>query len=90
MILVDNPEACTGCHICEMVCSSHHCGRFSISNASLRVSKSLFNPQKGAQIVINYEDRNMPVCDQCQGEELPLCIAFCPEDVFKIKGGGRG
>jgi Fe-S-cluster-containing hydrogenase component 2 len=86
MIVVDNPEACTGCHICEMVCSLHHRGRFSLVYASLRVTKSLVNAQRGATIAINYEDRHIPHCDQCQGEDWPLCVTFCPEDVFKITG----
>ena len=35
MIIVENPEACTGCLICEMVCSFHHVRKFSRSQTVL-------------------------------------------------------
>ncbi len=88
MILVENAEACTGCLICEMACSYHHIRKYSRSHSSIKVNKSIFNPEKGAEIILYYEnDKWIPVCDLCKGEDSPLCIRFCPEDVFKAKRG---
>ena len=88
MIKVENPGACTGCLICEMACSFHHIRKFSRSQSSIRVNKSIFAPEKGPQITILYKkvDRNL-ACDLCNQEENPLCIRFCPEGVLRLEGG---
>lgn len=89
MILVENAEACTGCLICEMACSFHHIRKYSRSYSSIKINKSsIFNLEKRAEIIIYYKnDKGDPVCDLCKGEDSPLCIRFCPEDVFKAKRG---
>jgi len=86
MIIVKNPEACTGCLLCEMVCSFHHIRRYSRSHSSIRVKKSIYRPEKGPQINIFYEkeERN-PVCDLCVEEDFALCIRFCPENVLGLE-----
>lgn len=86
MIIVTNPKACTGCLICELACSFHHIGKYSKSHSSIKVIKCIFNPERDPKITISYEkEEGTPVCDLCKKEELPLCIKFCPEDVFKFE-----
>jgi len=88
MIIVENREACTGCLICEMVCSFHHIRRFSRSPSSIKVNKSIFDLRRGPQITIFYEETETNrACDLCNGEEDPLCIRFCPEHIFKLEKG---
>jgi Fe-S-cluster-containing hydrogenase component 2 len=87
MIIVKNPENCTGCLICEMVCSFHHTGKYSRRHSSIRVSKSILDPAKGPEITIAYEEeKRKPVCDLCRGEGAPLCARHCPEDVLGVEG----
>ncbi|MBW2340335.1 MAG: hypothetical protein JRF50_08310 [Deltaproteobacteria bacterium] len=88
MIVIASPDACTGCLICEMVCSFHHIGKYSISQSSIKVNKSILNREKGPKITIFYEkDKWSPVCDMCNLEDSPLCMRFCPENVFKLEKG---
>jgi Fe-S-cluster-containing hydrogenase component 2 len=87
MIEVENGYACTGCLICEMACSFHHSGIFSRSQSSLRINKSLSNPERGARINILYNtEAETPACDLCEGEEYPLCIGLCPQNVYRLRG----
>lgn len=84
MIKVENPEACTGCLICEMICSFHHIRKFSRSHSSIKVNKSIFNLDRRAQITIyNSEEDPNRACDLCNTEDSPLCVRYCPEDVLK-------
>ena len=86
MVIVNNPEVCTGCLICEMACSFHHIRKYSRKHSSIRVNKSVFSREKGAQITIFYNEKSgNPVCDLCGEEDSPLCIRFCPENVLTLK-----
>ncbi len=86
MIIVDNPEACTGCLICEMACSFHHTRNYSRSQSSIKVNKSIIDPNRGPAIVICLEkESGNLVCDMCKKEASPLCIQYCPENVFTLK-----
>jgi len=85
MIIVENPNACTGCSICEMACSFHHFRKYSKNKSSIKVNKSIFN--KGALINIVYKKQGRPGCDFCKGEKSPLCILFCPENVLQQRSG---
>ena len=86
MIVVKNAEACTGCQICEMACSIHHTGKFSRNQSSIKVRKSIFEQGEGPQITIFYEKTKGNIaCDLCNDEESPLCIQFCPENVFRLE-----
>jgi Fe-S-cluster-containing hydrogenase component 2 len=90
MIVIKNAAACTGCLICEMVCSFHHIGKYSRTSSSIKVDKSLFGPEKGAKIAILLEKtEGGPLCDLCKKEESPLCVKFCPENVLGIEGGSK-
>lgn len=88
MIIAEKPEACTGCLICEMACSFHHTRQYSRSQSSIRVNKSMFEPEKKPQITIFYEkEKSNRVCDLCRGEDSPLCIRMCPESVLVLERG---
>jgi len=85
MIVANNQKVCTGCLICELACSFHHRREYSRVHSSIKVKKTLFDPEKGAEIAIcSKNDGSAYVCDSCKGEDSPLCIRFCPENVFKL------
>ena len=86
MIIIGSPENCTGCLICEMVCSFHHTHKFSRSNSSIHVNKGISILEKRAEIKIFCEpDKGKLVCDVCIGEEAALCVSFCPENLIKLE-----
>lgn len=59
---------CTGCHLCEMVCSAQHFGEFAPTRARIRVSN---HPLQGKSEVI--------ACFSCP--KAP-CIAACPQEAI--------
>jgi len=67
-ILVVDHEKCTGCRLCEMVCSVEHTGVNNPARSRIHVIKW------------QWEGFELPmVCQQC--EEAP-CIAVCPKDAL--------
>ncbi len=62
-IIAVNPDKCTGCRLCELVCSLKNTGEF--------------NPTRSRIQVIGFEDVfSLPVaCFQC---ERPYCLEVCP------------
>jgi len=67
VILVEH-DKCTGCRLCEMVCSVKHEGVSNPSRARINVIKWFM------------EGFDMPmICQQCM--EAP-CIAVCPKDAL--------
>ena len=80
---VDNLTSCTGCMRCVYACSYHHTGEFSRSHSSICVDKPLINATRSVRITIVNEPGDVRTpCDLCSGEEVPLCLRFCPESVF--------
>ncbi len=68
------PERCSGCRICELVCTEQH---FHVNNpkkAAIRVVALYPNPVIRAPIV----------CRQCDD---PECAKACPVDAIKINDG---
>lgn len=57
-------EACTGCRICEMVCSLHHEG--------------VVNPAKSRIRVVGWEEEGVYVPLSCQQCDEPFCEKVCP------------
>jgi len=68
MILVFDHEKCTGCRLCEMVCSVRHTGVNNPTRSRIHVIKW---PMEGFELPM--------LCQQC--EEAP-CIAVCPKDAL--------
>lgn len=68
------PEQCSGCKICELICSIRH---FSVCN-----------PKKSAiRVVVTYPHPvvRMPiVCSQCK---VPACAQVCPVDALRHADG---
>ncbi|MEM3506042.1 MAG: 4Fe-4S dicluster domain-containing protein [Candidatus Bathyarchaeia archaeon] len=61
-LLVVNPEKCTGCRICELVCSLHHTNVFNIKRSRISILK--------------YEE-GLDIPMLCQHCETPLCKEAC-------------
>lgn len=68
-------QRCTGCRACEMACSWHSAGLFDPERSHIRVYRD--NRRGEIQVVLN------STCDQCAGEEFPLCIKFCAPEALK-------
>lgn len=69
-ILLVDYEKCTGCRLCEMVCSVEHAGVNSPSRSRIHVIKW------------QWEGFELPMlCQQC--EEAP-CVAVCPKDALSL------
>ena len=67
-ILVVDHAKCTGCRLCEMVCSVKHTGVSNPSRSRIHVIKW---PLEGLELPM--------FCQQC--EDAP-CVAICPQDAL--------
>ena len=67
-IILFDPKKCTGCKICELICSFSNAKEFSISKARIRNLVDL----KGAAFF-------SLTCFQCQD---PPCLGACPSDAI--------
>ena len=66
-IFVD-PSKCTGCHICELVCSEHHEENYGLRKSRIRVTS------------IGNTIRLAMSCRLCK--KAP-CVASCPRDALR-------
>ncbi len=58
-----NPEKCSGCRICETVCSLHH--------------EKVVNPARSRIQVIKWESSGLYIPMVCQQCESPICETVC-------------
>jgi Fe-S-cluster-containing dehydrogenase component len=63
-VLVVDPDRCTGCKVCEMVCSLYN--------------ENEINPIKARIHIISWEDEGIDIPMVCQQCENPPCEAVCP------------
>lgn len=63
-IIVSNPERCTGCRVCESVCSLVHTGRCNPAESRIRV--------------LRWENKGIDVPVTCLQCEDPVCKKVCP------------
>jgi len=69
MILLVDPEKCTGCRLCEIACSLKNEGTHSPTASRIHVVKWM---RSGVYIPM--------VCQQC---DSPVCETVCPMDAVK-------
>jgi len=62
--LIIQPEKCTGCRTCEMVCSFVHTGEF--------------NPLRSRVTVFNFDKVGMAAPIVCQQCSISACMEVCP------------
>ena len=82
--IIIKDEKCTGCMSCELACSFHHRKIFKPSVASIEVGID----EKERKIFItiyNRESERHIACDNCIGEEIPLCVRFCSIGALILK-----
>lgn len=66
-----NSEKCTGCHLCELVCSMHHLGIINTEKSAIRIHKDDLKTSLNTPVV----------CRQCKqmkcldGEEVAAASA---------------
>ena len=70
-----NPGACSGCQICQQVCSLVKVGVLNIEKARIRIVTEFGK---------NYTRHIAHVCRQC---EDPPCVAVCPTGALEKKDG---
>jgi Fe-S-cluster-containing dehydrogenase component len=69
-ILIIDPDKCTGCGICEVVCSFHHFKQF--------------NPYRSSIYVVRDDEKGIGIPIVCQHCEVPLCKEACPAGAMYV------
>lgn len=84
MKLIVHPQNCSGCRVCEVVCTFHHNKVFGRKTSSVEVNRM---ERKGEfEIIIHQNKENLhQACDFCKNEETPLCVKFCPTGAIILK-----
>ncbi|MFH1122664.1 MAG: 4Fe-4S dicluster domain-containing protein [Pseudomonadota bacterium] len=67
-IIYVDPQRCTGCKVCEMVCSLHH--------------ENEVNPAKSRINVMTWEHEGIDIPIVCQQCEDPPCEEICPTNAI--------
>ena len=69
---------------CVLACSLHHARRFDRKIASIQVNSS--KKEREIQVRIEREKggERQP-CDDCRGEEEPLCVKYCSPKAIIFK-----
>ena len=74
MIFLIDAEKCTGCRLCELICSFQH--------------YRLFNPKRSRITVIRDEEKGIFIPITCQHCENAPCIEACPTHaIYRDKNG---
>lgn len=68
---------CTGCRVCELVCSMHHEGKFEPEKARVKVVRVGL-----PEIPVPALQKN---CDYCKGD--PTCVKYCAYGVITYSEG---
>lgn len=63
------PEACTGCRVCEIICSLKH-------------EKIGVNPKRSMIKILDIPEKGIFIPNTCQQCEDAPCIDVCPEDAI--------
>lgn len=72
--IVCDLEKCTGCRICELVCSE--------------VKRKVYNPKKALIRVVRLPS-GLSMAISCRLCEKPPCVASCPEEALEADEMGR-
>jgi Fe-S-cluster-containing dehydrogenase component len=75
-VVIFNPDQCSGCRVCELVCSMEKHGEYNPKKSFIRI---MANEETGVYIAIL--DYN---CDFCN-----KCIESCPLDALRISELGE-
>ena len=93
--LVHVPTICTGCGICELMCSLYHEGVQGPALARLQVVNDPFTSDK-ARLRMQSSGwkagkRVAFECDLCKGREVgPICVEYCPARALGFKKARMG
>ena len=68
-VLVIDPEICTGCRICEQVCSV--------------VNENVVNPYRARIKVMRWDLEGVVVPMVCQQCDTPMCMEVCPVNALE-------
>ena len=68
-VLFVEPEKCTGCRLCENVCSIYH--------------EKVSNPSRARIHIVKWEDAGLYLPMVCQQCETPICETVCPMGAIK-------
>lgn len=79
-----NPELCTGCGLCEIMCSYNHKKVFSRNMSSIEIIEK--KNRNNINIILHKEKENGHLaCDECTGLDEPLCVKYCFSDAIEVK-----
>ena len=70
-----DPAACTGCTVCEMICSFEH--------------EKVFNPLLSRITVLKEEEQGIDLPIVCMHCEDPICADVCLVGAIKKEGDGK-
>ena len=73
-VLIVDPEKCTRCRICELVCSFTKWGEYNPKRSFIRV---LSNKDMNVNIPVL-----LAACNLCGGK--PKCVSSCPTNVLQF------
>ena len=68
LFMID-PERCTGCRLCEMVCAVKHTGSS--------------NPKRSRIRVVKWEDKGVYLPNNCRQCRKAPCMDACPEEALR-------